>query len=750
MSKRGFARLTPQYEHGVVNDGAGMRRALGWTVLAGLSVATVLGGGTAATASARSGSVASAAVAPTTVSGVLDTVYDGSEALADWSGWTVDAWLTGGTAPAATTTAAASGAFSVSFSDSVPPDGIAYLTATGPDDPAGTAATLAVALPAGTSTSAVTLNERTTVAMAFAMAQFVVPDRVAGLAPGVRNAAAMATNLADPVTGALSDVLTTSPNGAETSTWAAFNSLTAALAACVNVPFADPVAHPTGICASLLDAAAASGEATPADTFRAFASIARAPGTDPARVFSLTGVVALPAELPVLTSPPAAWTLAVRFDGDGQSLGGPGNFAIDHEGNIWVNNNYQYAADPNMPVCDSDKLFRVSPTGEFTTFTGGGLSGVGYGIALDPANGNVWVSNFGFAAPAPLCPEEDQPPHNSNSAFTSEGVPLSPDTGFTQGDIFWPQGMTFADDGSIWTANCGNDSVTVYPDADPTKALNLPYDRLGLEQPFDIVDNGRGLVISGIVNSSVAMVDYDGNLLPESPGANAAFDNPMGLARDAAGNVWVSNSSLITLPCPTPPGGTGPFADGDVSGLDEVLGSVALITPDGTATKFFGGGTTVAWGISTDGDGNVWVANFAGKRLSAFCGADPSTCPPGLTTGDAISPDVTGFFFDGLTRSTATAVDQSGNVWVTNNWLEVPVQSNPGGHQIVAFLGLATPTVIAAPTGARGTPTPGVTPPGPELAATGADELPVIFIGAGALTLLVGGGILLLRRRTVG
>ncbi len=730
-----------------------MRRTLVWTVLAGLSVAAVLGGGTAATAAV--GPVPSApAASTTTVAGAIETIYEGADAVTDWTGWAVEAWLTGGTSPVATTTADADGAFAVAFDDAVPVDGIVYLTAAAPTDPAlpdQPRATMAVALPAELPDSAVTINERTTVAMAYAMAQFITPDAVTGIAPGIRNSAAMATNLADPVTGALSDVLTSSPNGADTSTWAAFDSLTAALAACVNLPAPASITA----CQSLLDATTAPGEATPGDTLRAFASIARAPGTDPLRVFALTEIVELPADVPVLDSPPAAWTIALRFDGDGESLAGPGNFAIDHEGNIWVNNNYAYNADPNVGVCEGEELFRVSPTGEFTTFTGGGLSGVGYGIARDPANGNIWVSNFGFAAPVPGCPEADQPPHNSNSAFTPEGVPLSPDTGFTQGDIFWPQGMTFAGDGSIWTANCGNDSVTVYPDADPAKAWNLPYDRLGLEQPFDVVDNGNGLVISGIVNSSVAMVDYDGNPLPGSPGANPAFDNPMGVARDAAGNVWVANSSLITLPCPTPPGGTGPFADGNVDGLDEVLGSVALVTPDGTATAFDGGGTTVAWGISTDGDGNVWVANFAGKRLSAFCGTDPSTCPAGLTTGDAISPDVTGFFFDGLTRNTATAVDQSGNVWVTNNWLEVPIQTNPGGHQIVAFLGLATPTIIAPPTGAGGggdTPTPAPGPAAtPQLAESGSDLGPMILGGAIALALIVGGGVVLLvRRRSAG
>src|SRR5690606_1236512 len=110
---------------------------------------------------------------------------------------------------------------------------------------------------------------------------------------------------------------------------------------------------------------------------------------------------------------------------------------------------------------------------------------------------------------------------------------------------------------------------------------------------------------------------------------------------------------------------------------------------------------------------------------------------------------------DGLTRNTATAVDQSGNVWVTNNWLEVPIQTNPGGHQIVAFLGLATPTIIAPPTAAGGggdTPTP---PPGPaatpQLAERGSDLGPMILGGAIALALIVGGGVVLLvRRRSAG
>ena len=96
------------------------------------------------------------------------------------------------------------------------------------------------------------------------------------------------------------------------------------------------------------------------------------------------------------------------------------------------------------------------------------------------------------------------------------------------------------------------------------------------------------------------------------------------------------------------------------------------------------------WGIAVDGNDNVFVANFNGKRLSYLCGANPSNCPPGFNTGDPISPDG-GYTFDGLVRNTGVQIDPSGNVWLANNWEIVPAPTNPGGHQLVVFIGLAGP-----------------------------------------------------------
>lgn len=601
-------------------------------------------------------------------SGTVAPVVDGASA----SGWSVSVWQAGTEDdPAERIAATASdsdGSFSIDLRSIERATSLVYVVASAPGASASTdTATFAAIVSADAET--VVLNERTTVATGYALAQFTGPAGVTGPDPGLPNAALMAANLVDAETGAYGAVLTSSPNGTETTALASFTSLANMLSACV---------LDTDACTTLIDAAGARADERPVDTFRAFSAIARDPSAAASTLYDLSLVVA--GDRPGLTEEPSAWTLALRFDGDGQTLDGPGAFAVDPDGNVWVNNNYEYNSDPQQPTCASDLVLKFSPDGQMVgKYPGGGLSGSGFGIAFDPS-GQLWLSNFGFAGEG--CTE--QPPHNSLSLFTIDGEPLSPaTTGFTAGDLAWPQGMDVTASGDVWTANCQTGTVTVYPQGDPEQAKTLDP---GLEQAFGVVDTGSHVVVSGIANSSVAVFNYDGTLVGGAPLAGDAFVLPMGVAADADGNVWVANSGSTTLPCPDRPISSGP------------TGSVALISADGQTVTgpFTGGGVTRPWGIATDGDGNVWVANFADQRVSAFCGTAPETCPGTLSTGDAISPDDTGYGFDGLVRNTGLIVDPSGNLWVANNWEEVPLQTNPGGHQIVAFIGLAAPVEVPA------------------------------------------------------
>ena len=82
----------------------------------------------------------------------------------------------------------------------------------------------------------------------------------------------------------------------------------------------------------------------------------------------------------------------------------------------------------------------------------------------------------------------------------------------------------------------------------------------------------------------------------------------------------------------------------------------------------------------------------APNRVSHFCGADTSKCPPTKReVGKAISPDDTGYTSDALDRNTAVAIDPSGNVWLADNWKKAPVLNNPGGNAIVVLVGAAAP-----------------------------------------------------------
>lgn len=523
----------------------------------------------------------------------------------------------------------------------------------------------------------VTVNERTTVATAYALAQFLVGDRIEGRAPGLQNGAAMVRDFVDLRTGGLSRVLSRAPNGAETSTLRTFNSLANMAAGC---------ARSATACGPLLHLARAPGDHVPEGVLAALSEIARNPWHNVVKLFRLAHAGPAPYR-PALprTRAPDAWTLALRFVGDGRTMSGPGNMAIDARGNVFSTNNYAFSRDPAANVCGAKSLLEFTPTGQYvpgSPYYGGGLNGAGFGITLDPL-GHVWVGNFGFSAAK--C--KHLPPHNSVSEFTPAGRPVSPSAtrtstgGFTQGGIWWPQGTVSDRHGNIWIANCGNDTVTRYAAGRPSAARSIP---LPIAKPFDIAFNLQGQAfVTGDGSNAVEMLNPDGTYALPAPITGGGLDKPMGIAADIEGNMWVANSGFADVPCPS----------GGLPARNHPA-SITLITSSGklaSGQPFTGGGLTAPWGVAVDGQDHVWVSNFGGQRLSEFCGVRTLACPRGMRTGQPISP-ATGYGFDGLVRNTGVQVDPSGNVWVANNWKTNPLpRRNPGGYQMVVFVGLAGP-----------------------------------------------------------
>jgi hypothetical protein len=180
-----------------------------------------------------------------------------------------------------------SGFFHISYTPPSGPGAVLYLIADGgfalpsAQAPKGRRGSIRLAAVLGTPPvpADVVINERTTVASAFAMAQFIAGRNIAGKAPGLQNAAATVQNLVDVTSGQVGSVLGNPPNGSETSTMAEFNSLANVLAACVNAPTA---------CSSLFDLTRPPGSKPPHDTLQAVVNIAHYPWQNVESLFDLS------------------------------------------------------------------------------------------------------------------------------------------------------------------------------------------------------------------------------------------------------------------------------------------------------------------------------------------------------------------------------------------------------------------------------------------------------------------------------
>ncbi|MEJ2696955.1 MAG: hypothetical protein P8013_09940 [Candidatus Sulfobium sp.] len=620
----------------------------------------------------------------------------------------------------------------------------------------------------------VVVNELTTVAMGTAFAQFIDGRDISGNTYGMLNAVGMAANMANPKTGAIGEVLDNGPNGSETSTRKTFYSMANILAACVDNPVN---------CDDLFDYATPIGGPAPATVLQALANMTRYPSGR--TISNADGLFGLSLEDqvygPALSSNPSSWLLFIKFTGvigdragqysSDNLFSGPGQIGFDERGFAWINDNYTPSDfDPRNPLdligdptmeqigCAGLRLLKFYPSGKpfpGVPYFGGGLSGAGFGIALDP-RGKVWVGNFGFESPLctvpPFPPDSEKIPatHDSISLFLPNGTPISVPDGFTNGHIWWPQGMAADKAGDIWVGNCGNDTVTLIPRGIPSQARNFPLpgglvDKGGpydppmlmyrfstprpLIKPFGLAldPKGRAWVVGnaiGFKQSTTPTIYYtgglyriskDGSIVTIALPGDQLLTFPMGIAGDSRGNMWVTNSDHVSVPCVTP------FSTDQGGGFGPSLVYFPADSSDASGARVFGtepdntGGLTIPWGDFVDGNDTVWVFNFGvdpndssshTTPLSQFCGA--GKCPAGLKLGDAISPP-TGYLSDALDRVTGGGVDPSGNIWILNNWKKLaplkvggdnpppypsdyPVfERNPGGNSFVIVPGAAAP-----------------------------------------------------------
>jgi hypothetical protein len=449
------------------------------------------------------------------------------------------------------------------------------------------------------------INEVTTAATAYGLAQFLNPGGNIGATAtntqGLANAVATVASLANLTTG-------TSPGASfpqnGSSPAAKINSLANLLNTCT------AAASSTG-CTALFSATTPSGGTAPSNTLDAALNLVRNPGNNGAVLY--TQSTASTAFTPALTTAPSDWTMFLNYAGGGMNT--PTAVGVDASGNVWVAGYYGVASE-------------FSPTGApaFPNgITGGGLLH-SYGLAIDPQN-NVWI------------PNEDSPVsvnggYGSVTVVSSTGQLISGPAGFTAGGIGYPIAIAIDTNSTVWVTDSHNASVTLLsstgqPLSGPT---GYQWPQLAYSYGIAIDANHNGWAASN-EDDTITKISPDGSQFINY----ACCRGPAAVAIDQRGFVWVTNylgDSVSQL-----------ASDGTVisSGYSDGLASISH-----------------PQGIAVDGSGHVWVTNILGSSITELAGS--ATNSP----GQILSPTAGWARDAGLNYAYAVAIDASGNLWVVN------------------------------------------------------------------------------------
>jgi hypothetical protein len=605
------------------------------------------------------------------------------------------------------------GMFTLSFDKQSSPVGSLYVIAKGGTPTANKSAVdnPAVALLAvvgRTPPARVTINELTTVASVWTNAQFLNSTEIKGNQLGLEIAAGNLPNFVDLENGGYGRAIQDALNSGQTPTLANFATLATVLAGCVTE------IRPEA-CSDFFAATTPPSGKAPPDTLTALEGVARYSAYRPDRVFNLLNAfypVPLGRNLrptpfmPYLSWAPSAWVLPLRFTGGG--LSAPGKTMIDSKGNVWAGDNFLVGAQ-NVDALWAGNLSKFAPDGKplspmTTGFTGGGLEGIGFGLAID-ADDNVWASTYGSRAIV---------------KFNNHGEPLSPPGGYNfNGQLGLMQGIIATHSGDVWALGVSKNQLVYFPKGDPTKARIVCEGRKvepckSFAAPFHLaIDQKDRIWVSNFVS------DWVTRFPASDPSKAEKFKtalSPGGLAVDGQGNVWVADHFGHSLR------GAAVLARAAVLALaggnfDPVLirgmvaekagsdgGSVTILRPDGSqapGSPVSGNGIVVPWAIAVDGNDHIWVSNFTYPLpgIVELCGYRTDTCPPGMKMGDPISPP-DGYVGGGLQMQIDIAIDPAGDVWVSNNWQDWQAgiervsearSTLAAGQGLVVFYGMAKP-----------------------------------------------------------
>jgi streptogramin lyase len=266
----------------------------------------------------------------------------------------------------------------------------------------------------------------------------------------------------------------------------------------------------------------------------------------------------------------AALPFGISGFGINQSYG----MALDIEGNVWIAN------EQTTPNNGLGNVTELSPSGQAlaTGITGGGIN-FPIAVAAD-TNGNMWFADYGdskvtllssagspvssasgwggtsLAFPVALAVDASHNAWVANQAGFLPITKISADGSQVTNyncDCNGGSGVATDQNGNVWVANYYGDSIS-----EVNTCGTLKLDAAtggGVRRPQGIAIDGAGTVwVANFQGNSLSEIGGSSSATPGmflSPssgfGTDASLLEPYGLAIDASGNIWVSNSGKNTL-----------------------------------------------------------------------------------------------------------------------------------------------------------------------------------------------------------
>jgi NHL repeat len=292
------------------------------------------------------------------------------------------------------------------------------------------------------------------------------------------------------------------------------------------------------------------------------------------------------------------------------------------------------------------------------------------------ANNNVWWS-FGTTATGPSYPV-------TTFAGFADGFINSTDGMGTTARFMGPTGVAVDQAGTVYVADAqtirkitpagavttfaGNAGETGSTDATGTSArfssaTNVAVDSAGMIYVADKFNHTiRKITPAGVVTTLAGLAGASGST--DATGSAARFNQPEGVAVDAAGTVYVADRENHTIRKVTPAG--------VVTTLAGLAASSGSANGTGSAARFF-------WptGVAVNSAGTIYVADSANNTIRRITPAGEVTTLAGLA-------GATGFS-DGVGNSarfsllTGVAVDSAGMIFVADRNNNLIRHITPGG-----------------------------------------------------------------------